>query len=301
MKLSTAINKYLDYCEYERRLSPLTVKSYATDLRDIRKFLEAQEITTTGELELDQFRDWLWKQKSRGLSAATLARKTVAIRSFTGWLTQQDIVKQNPAGRLRTPKKQHSLPRTLNAEQLIAELDRYRERAVGEAPEPYRDHAILELLYATGLRVSELTGLTLDRTDLGSRQLRVIGKGNKERIIPFGAPAAEALQRYLTVARPQLESEFSRGAVFLGSRGKAITTRAVYETVHRFLEAFPGSGPAGPHVLRHSAATHLLDHGADLRAVQEFLGHSNLGTTQIYTHVSMERLKESYKIAHPRA
>lgn len=301
MKLSIAINRYLDYCAFERRLSELTVKSYGADLASLQDFLAKQEIFTTAALELDQFRDWLWQEKGRGLATVTLGRKTVSVRNFTAWLAAENIVKRDPGVRLRTPKKEHSLPRIISAMQLGEALDVMRMQVDIESPEAYRDYAIVELLYATGIRVSELVGLTLAQTDLNNRQIRVIGKGNKERIVPVGQVAAEALQNYLTRGRPDLEQAFSQDMVFLASGGKAINPRIVYKIVNRFLAQFDGAGPAGPHVLRHSVATHLLDNGADLRAVQELLGHSDLGTTQIYTHVSMDRLKASYKTAHPRA
>ncbi|MGB3413572.1 MAG: tyrosine recombinase XerC [Microbacteriaceae bacterium] len=259
------------------------------------------QISLIEQLDLEHFRSWLWKERNLGLSASTIARKTVSIRSFCTWLVENNHLSHDPAARLRSPKRGRNLPRTISEHQLIDLLDEMAEQAVGDSPEPYRDHAIIETLYASGIRVSELVSLTLDQIDFTTLQLRVIGKGNKERIVPFGKPAAEALQKYLTHGRPQLENDASARWVFLGTMGKRIHPRIAYGIVHRFLEPVPGSGPSGPHALRHSAATHLLDHGADLRAVQELLGHSNLGTTQIYTHVSMERLKESYKIAHPRA
>jgi integrase/recombinase XerC len=165
-----------------------------------------------------------------------------------------------------------------------------------------RDHAIIELLYASALRVSELTGLGLGDVDLGRLTVRVLGKGAKERVVPFGVPARTALVRYLNGARQELTADTAAASpVFVGSRGARITSRAVYELVSGLLATVPGSGPSGPHTLRHTAATHLLDGGADLRAVQELLGHASLGTTQLYTHVTSERLKEAYRLAHPRS
>ncbi|MEY9953851.1 site-specific recombinase XerD [Leifsonia sp. EB34] len=180
-------------------------------------------------------------------------------------------------------------------------LDALAARAEGGEPASIRDVAVIEMLYAAGIRVSELTGLDVDDVDLERLTLRVVGKGNKERVVPFGVPALRAIRRYLEVARPALAAERSGPALLLGARGGRLGTRAVYQLVASLLADLPGGGPAGPHTLRHTAATHLLDGGADLRAVQEILGHASLGTTQIYTHVSTERLKETYRIAHPRA
>ena len=174
-------------------------------------------------------------------------------------------------------------------------------RADDGEPGALRDLTVIELLYATGVRVSELTGLDVDDVDLDRLTVRVLGKGAKERVVPFGVPARTIVRRYLADARPRLAVDRSGPALLLGTRGGRLGSRAVYELVAGLLEEMPGAGPAGPHALRHTAATHLLDGGADLRAVQEILGHASLGTTQIYTHVSTERLKESYRIAHPRA
>ncbi len=175
------------------------------------------------------------------------------------------------------------------------------ERAEDGDPAALRDVVVIELLYAAGIRVSELTGLDVDDVDLDRLTLRVVGKGSKDRVVPFGVPALRAVRRYLATARPGLATERSGPALLLGARGGRLGTRAVYQLVASLLVDLPGGGPAGPHTLRHTAATHLLDGGADLRAVQEILGHASLGTTQIYTHVSTERLKETYRIAHPRA
>ena len=179
-------------------------------------------------------------------------------------------------------------------------LARLTARAASDAPEAIRELAVIELLYASALRVSELTGLDVASVDLGRLTVRVTGKGSKERVVPFGVPAKQAIERYLAVARPELIRD-PTDALFLSGRGARLGTRAVYTCVSTLLSAIPGSGPSGPHALRHTAATHLLDGGADLRAVQELLGHASLGTTQIYTHVSAERLKASYRSAHPRA
>jgi len=205
------------------------------------------------------------------------------------------------AARLRAPKADKTLPRVITREQMDGMLARLAERADDGDPASLRDVALIELLYAAGIRVSELTGLDVDDVDLDRLTVRVTGKGSKERVVPFGVPALRAIRRWVASGRPRLATAASGPALFLGARGGRIGGRAVYRLVAALLADIPGGGPSGPHALRHTAATHLLDGGADLRAVQEILGHASLGTTQIYTHVSSERLKEAYRIAHPRA
>lgn len=207
----------------------------------------------------------------------------------------------DPAARLRSPKADKTLPRVITREQIDGILARLAERAEDGDPGALRDVAVIELLYAAGIRVSELTGLDVDDVDLDRLTVRVVGKGSKERVVPFGVPALRALRAWLAGGRPRLAAVASGPALFLGARGARLGSRAVYQLVAGLLADVPGGGPSGPHALRHTAATHLLDGGADLRAVQELLGHASLGTTQIYTHVSTERLKEAYRIAHPRA
>ena len=208
----------------------------------------------------------------------------------------------DPGARLKAPRAQRTLPRVVGAAAVDDALARLAARAAGDDPVAVRDVAIAELLYASALRVSELVGLDVGDIDRRRRTVRVTGKGSKERVVPYGAPAAHAIDRYLESARSlMLEGRPATSAVFVGARGARMGARSVYRLVASILEDIPGTGPSGPHAFRHTAATHLLDGGADLRAVQEFLGHASLGTTQIYTHVSAERLKESYRMAHPRA
>ncbi len=206
------------------------------------------------------------------------------------------------AARLKAPRPEQHLPRVLTRGQMSGIFEGLAARSEGGDPFAIRNEAIIELLYATAMRVSELTGLKLGDLDRLRLTARVLGKGGKERVVPFGVPAAHALDRYLAHARQSLRGERpDPGILFLNSRGAAMNTRSVYELVAGLLRELPGSGPSGPHAFRHTAATHLLDGGADLRAVQEILGHASLSTTQIYTHVSAERLKQSYAAAHPRA
>ncbi|MCU1438082.1 MAG: tyrosine recombinase XerC [Naasia sp.] len=300
MEIAAAAEAFAAHLRIERGLSEHTVRGYAADLADLEGFARRRGLPDVGSLALDLLRDWLWQSSERGLARASLARRTSSIRAFCGWLARQGELPIDPSLRLRAPKAHSTLPRVLTAggvEQLIGELE---ERAADGAPGPLRDLVILELLYASALRVSELCGLDVDDVDRERLTVRVTGKGDRQRVVPFGVPAARALDRYTAEGRPRLAAT-STPALFLGDRGGRLGSRSVYRLVARLLEGIPGSGPSGPHTLRHTAATHLLDGGADLRAVQEMLGHASLGTTQIYTHVSTERLKRAYEQAHPRA
>jgi len=301
MQLRAAVEQYLAALTHERGYSQHTVRAYRTDLADLVGFAEALGETDASSLDLETLRDWVWRGSQAGLAASTLGRRVSSARSFTSWITSQGITSVDPGLRLRTPRAGRRLPRVLTRTQMDAILDELHEAAGEGDPAALRDVAIIELLYASAVRVSELVGLDVDDVDGAARTLRVLGKGAKERIVPYGGPAARALDDYLERARPVLAGEASGAALLLGARGKRLGTRAVYELVARELSELPGSGPAGPHALRHTAATHLLDGGADLRIVQELLGHASLATTQLYTHVSTERLRESYRLAHPRA
>ncbi|MFC0678596.1 tyrosine recombinase XerC [Lysobacter korlensis] len=300
MDVQRVADAYLRHLARERGFSPNTVRSYRSDLTQLVAFAEDRGVTRVEELDLELLRDWLWVSAQQELSRATLARRAAAARGLTAWLARNDEVPVDPGARLRAPKPDRHLPRVLTRTQMDRMLDGLQARAATEDPNALRDLAVIELLYASALRVSEVTGLDVPDVDLGRLTVRVTGKGSKQRTVPFGVPAARALRRYFEQARPKLLAEPTL-AMFLGPRGGRLGSRAVYSLVSALLEETPGSGPAGPHALRHTAATHLLDGGADLRAVQEMLGHASLGTTQIYTHVSRERLTEAYKTAHPRA
>jgi integrase/recombinase XerC len=214
---------------------------------------------------------------------------------------REELIETDPALRLRAPKAEKSLPGVLQSQQLGRLLGSLEEAAADGSPVPVRNRAMVELLYATGLRVGELAALDVDDLNPDRRTLRVVGKGNKERTVPYGVPAALAVDDWLRRGRPLLAVGHSGPALFLGSRGNRVDQRQVRTVVKEIFEALGDTSATGPHALRHSAATHLLDGGADLRAVQEILGHSSLATTQIYTHVSVERLRSSYQQAHPRA
>lgn len=300
MDLEQAVRGFLAQLGVERGLSPNTVRSYGADLASLDAYARERGTTAVRELDLELLRDWLWQASQDGLAKSTLARRTAAARSFTDWARRTGILDTDVATRLRAPKSESHLPRVLTRQQVDEILDALTSLAAGGDPVALRNVAIIELLYASALRVSELTGLDLDRVDLDRLTVRVMGKGSRERVVPFGAPAGRAISRYLDVGRPRLQTD-PTPAVFLGARGRRIGARTVYQLVAEVLSEIPGTGPSGPHAFRHTAATHLLDGGADLRAVQEILGHASLGTTQIYTHVSAERLKESYRTAHPRA
>ena len=300
--LTGLVDAFSVHLTAERGFSDNTVRSYRSDLAQLVVFAESRGATGPDDLDLELLRDWLWHGSQAGLAKSTLARRAAAARSLATWLAKTHAASGNAAARLKAPKSDHHLPRVLTRDQMTEILGRVIERAETGDPIALRDHAMIELLYASALRVSELTGLGMGDLDLGRLTVRVLGKGSKERVVPFGIPARVALTDYLERARPELTDELGSGSpVFVGARGKRITSRAVYDLVSRLLATFPGSGPSGPHTLRHTAATHLLDGGADLRAVQEMLGHASLGTTQLYTHVSTERLKESYRLAHPRS
>lgn len=295
------ISAFSTSLERERGSAAHTVRAYSADLRDLAAHAARHGITTSAGLDLEVLRDWLWRGSQARLAPATLARRSAAVRGFGAWLVRTGRVGADPAVRLKAPRAGSHLPRVLAREQMSAILAGLAVRAAEDDPGALRDLAAIELLYASALRVSELTGLDLGDVDASRLTVRVTGKGDRERVVPFGVPAAEALDAYLVRGRPGLRTPRTGTALFLGARGGRLGTRAVYGLVASVLADIPGSGPQGPHALRHTAATHLLDGGADLRTVQEMLGHASLGTTQIYTHVSVERLRRSYEGAHPRA
>lgn len=305
MDLRASIDGYCRHLDLDRGFSAQTVRSYRADLMGLAEFAESTGVVETSGIDLELLRGWLWRDSNAGLAKATLARRSAAVRGYTKWLAQTGVAPADSGHRLKAPRPDRHLPRVLTRTQIDGVLDDLAAEAATGDPVAVRDLAIVELLYASALRVSEVVGARLADLDRERMTLRVLGKGGKERVVPFGVPARRALDAYLDAARPALlaasKTGGDPGTVFLGTRGRALATRTVYNLVARLLSDLPGSGPAGPHALRHTAATHLLDGGADLRAVQELLGHASLATTQIYTHVSAERLKESYQLAHPRA
>jgi len=313
MELRSAIEAFARHLTVDRGFSAHTVRAYRSDLSDLADFVEeralaapdAADAVDVRELDLETLRDWLWQGSNAGLAKSSLSRHAAAVRGFTRWLVTTGEVAADAAARLKAPRPEQHLPRVLTRGQMAAIFEGLAARSESGDPVALRDQAIVELLYASAMRVSELTGLRVGDIDRTRLTARVLGKGGKERIVPFGVPAARALDGYLNDGRPALRANVAPasdpGFLFVNSRGAALNTRSVYELVAGLLHELPGSGPSGPYAFRHTAATHLLDGGADLRAVQEILGHASLSTTQIYTHVSAERLKQSYASAHPRA
>jgi len=289
----------------ERGLSPHTVRAYLGDVAGLLEHACADGLDDLAALDIGLIRAWLAAQHASGVARATLARRTAAARAFTAFARSRGWLDNDPGPLLGTPKAARHLPNVLGREQMAAVL---ADEPVPESAAPphaaalaWRDTAIMELLYASGIRVSELCGLDVDDVDGGRRTVRVLGKGSRERVVPIGLPAAAAVRRWQDGGRPLLATERSGPALFLGARGRRLDPRTARRVVHARIAA-AGSGPdAGPHDLRHTAATHLLEGGADLRSVQEILGHVSLASTQIYTHVSVERLLSAYRQAHPRA
>lgn len=357
MQITAAIAAFLQTIEHEYGYSSQTVRAYRNDLEAFSCFALAAGRKTVIEIDLELLRDWLWQKQNVGaasgiqnkssaqtaqreqsvpVKSSTIARNIATLKSFGKWLENQDLVAANPASRLKIPKKPQKLPRIVSEAQLDSVLKAAADRALSGDVIAIRDYAILELLYATGMRVGELCGVRIQDINVAAQQLKVLGKGGKERIVVYGAPAAAALKSYLVSARPTLlaravakkpagddvavETDIETDSVshaikgisgvvsadtenrlFLGARGGKLNQSVVYNLVAHYLRGQRSAISAGAHALRHSAATHLLDGGAEIRVVQEMLGHSSLESTQVYTHVSTERLATAFKQAHPRA
>ncbi|MCR1782480.1 tyrosine recombinase XerC [Nocardioides carbamazepini] len=285
----------------ERDLAPHSVRAYLGDIAGLVEHADRLGLVDVTELDLRSLRSWLAKQQSLGLSRTTLARRATAARVFTAWLARTGRIPNDVGSALGSPRPHHPLPEVLRVDEATRLIGAATELADDGSAVGLRDVAMLELLYATGMRVGELCGLDVDDLDRDRNVVRVFGKGRKERTVPFGQPAAAALDRWLAQGRGELARQGSGPALFLGARGGRIDQRAVRTLVHRRLADVPGAPDLGPHGLRHTAATHLLEGGADLRSVQELLGHASLATTQRYTHVTTDRLRRAYQQAHPRA
>jgi integrase/recombinase XerC len=285
----------------ERARSVHTQRAYLGDLRSLLGFARRHGVTDLAAIDLGLLRSWLASLTSAGRSRATVARRAAAARAFLAWAAHTGRIPTDPSIRLLAPRRLATLPAVLKSDEAAALLDEAARTDLVGHPIGLRDRVAVELLYATGARVGELVGLDVDDVDLERRTVRLFGKGGKERIVPFGVPAAEAVEAWLSTGRPALAGPASGPALLLGQRGRRADQRQIRATVHRLVAALPDVRDLGPHGLRHSAATHLLEGGADLRSVQELLGHATLATTQIYTHVSVERLKVTYDQAHPRA
>ena len=294
------ITQYEEHLALVRNLSDNSIRGYVTDLESFLKHMEKLGIVEFGQLEIEHIRSWLANLQSTGVARSTLTRRIVSIRAFTNWATANGWLTSDLGAGLAIPKPHRVLPEVLNVDEAATVMKALEVRAT-EEPSALnrRDLAIVEVLYGSGIRVSELCSLNLGDVDRSRNTLNVIGKGNKQRVVPLGLPAMRTIESYLSNARAEFVNQQSADALFLGSRGKRIDQRTVREVVYEAMKAVGAS--MGPHGLRHSAATHLLEGGADLRTVQEILGHASLSTTQIYTHVSPERLHSAYKQAHPRA
>jgi integrase/recombinase XerC len=293
---------YLRHLRGQRNMADHTVRAYRTDLLNLFTHLDRLGIDSMDKVDLRALRSWLAKQHTVGHARTTLQRRAAAARVFFAWAHETGQVTTDPAANLRSPKTTRVLPPTLEratAAQMLDEAVTTARETGG--PAAARDVAILEVLYSTGIRVSELCSLDVNDLDRERRVIRVFGKGSKERTVPLGAPAIRAVDAWLANARSQLMTDQSGQAMFIGDRGKRIDPRVVRRIVHRSLKMTEGAPDLGPHGLRHAMATHLLEGGADLRSVQEILGHASLATTQIYTHVTNERLRAAFEQAHPRA
>lgn len=302
------IEQFLEHLRYERNVSAHTLRNYASDLEQFLDFLAPLDQASgkrntpdISEIEHLTIREWLASLHAAQKTKASIARKLAALRTFFQFLVREGVVELNPAKLVSTPRLEKKLPKHLSIEEAI----RFIESPDEETDLGKRDRAMLELMYATGVRVAELTTLNLADVDFGNQLIRVTGKRRKQRIVPFGDPAGVAIRNYLTVRDKFLLnapiSKRNEEALFLNYQGTRITTRSVGRMVDKYIRLCAGMHNISPHALRHSFATHLLDSGADLRDIQELLGHARLSTTQVYTHVSMEKLIEVYDKAHPKA
>jgi integrase/recombinase XerC len=294
------IAQYEEHLAMVRNLSDNSIRGYVGDLESFLAHMEKLNVPEFKDLTIEHIRSWLANLQTTGVARSTLTRRIVSIRAFTNWAATNGWLSSDLGANLAIPKAHRTLPEILNVDE-AAQVIKALEVKAGEEVNAInlRDLAMLEVLYASGIRVSELCGLNLGDIDQSRNTLSVIGKGDRQRVVPLGIPAVKALQNYLSNGRGEFLNNKSADAVFLGSRGKRIDQRTVREVVYEAMKAVGAT--MGPHGLRHSAATHLLEGGADLRTVQEILGHASLATTQIYTHVSPERLQSAYKQAHPRA
>ncbi|HEY2222983.1 tyrosine-type recombinase/integrase [Actinomycetospora sp.] len=321
--LARAVEDFAEHLRLERGLSEHTVRGYTGDVTAALRHLASRPTArrsadtdgrdvTLADLDLAALRSWLAAggvegPASRGAAGrrparrTTVARRAAAARAFTAWAARTGRAATDPGARLASPRAHRRLPAVLRADQAAAALDNAAAGAAEHHPVALRDHLLLELLYATGIRVSELCGLDVDDVDDGRRTLRVLGKGAKERTVVYGGPAAAALDAWRADGRPHLAVAGSPPALLLGARGGRLDPRIARTVVHDAAQSVPGAPDIAPHGLRHSAATHLLEGGADLRSVQELLGHASPATTQLYTHVTADRLRAVHDSAHPRA
>jgi integrase/recombinase XerC len=304
-ELGAVVDAYERHLRLEVNRSPHTVRAYLGDVTAFLDHLAKLGGTNLDDVDLPMLRGWLAILRDRGAARTSLARRAAALRTFTAWAHRSQHAEIDAGALLASPRALRTLPPVLDAREAATAMTVPTEATSADddtaSAVAVRDRLVLELLYATGIRVSELTGLDVDDLDRSRRVARVLGKGNKERTVPYGVAAERALAPWLDRARGVLVTADSGPALLLGMRGRRIDPRTVRTVVHRAVSAVDGAPDIGPHGLRHSAATHLLDGGADLRSVQELLGHASLATTQLYTHISVERLRQTYAKAHPRA
>ncbi len=301
------LTEFATYLTIRRGRSPHTARAYVSDVADLLAFARRHGADTLAGIDIGKLRAWLAAQSHRGLARTTLARRGASARAFFAWAVDRGLLDVDPASRLASPRTGRTLPTVLGVNAAARLLDVARDAAnptgpdaSGARPARLREWAAAELLYGAAIRVAELVGLDVDDVDLGERTVRVLGKGDKERVVPFGRPAARAVERWLAAGRPLLVGPTTGAALLVGDRGGRWGQRQAREAVHR-LAIRAGVPDVAPHDLRHSAATHLLAGGSDLRSVQEILGHASLATTQRYTHVTAERLRASFEQAFPRA
>lgn len=306
IKIQEALNSYWSYLEAERGLSPYTVRNYTSDLIGNRargtekgffQFLQMKHINSLDEVDKPVIRDFISWLMAQGVVKSSIARKLSAVRSFYRYLVREEKVSRNPLEKASSPKLDRRLPSFLTVEETV----RLLEAPDLSTPQGMRDRALLELLYAAGLRVSELENLNLEQLNLETDEIRVWGKGSKERMVLIGAPAAQALQNYLADSRPAFLGKKKMDAVFLNQYGGRLPARRIQKIMDKYARKAGIGKRVYPHILRHTFATHLLDGGADLRVVQELLGHAQLATTQVYTHVSQSQARKVYQSAHPMA
>ncbi|WP_062072880.1 tyrosine recombinase XerC [Demequina sediminicola] len=300
---STALARFDRYLRHQRGLSENTVRAYHGDVAHLVAFVagpDGDADTVLPKVTLTDLRAWLADMSTSGLSRTTMARRGAAARTFYAWAVKVGIAQANPAARLASARPARTLPVVVSEADVVSMLELARTRCDDGDLLHLRDWAVAELLYATGMRVGELAGANIGDLDFDERLIRVRGKGNKERMVPFGVPAATAVKSWLENGRPALVAPHTDDALMLGRRGKRADQRQLRDAIHHLCREAEIPDVA-PHALRHSIATHLLTEGTDLRSVQEVLGHSSLNTTQRYTHVSTKRLRAAYALAHPRA
>ncbi|MFG3641998.1 tyrosine recombinase XerC [Micromonospora sp. NPDC047762] len=310
--LRDAVDDFAEHLSRVRNRSAHTVRAYVTDLVSLLDHAVRMGCVDLAELDLSVLRSWLARQRTTGAARTSLARRAASARAFSAWAHRAGLLPADVGAALASPRAHRDLPSVLRADQAAALVEAPSRQAPPPNPPaesgpsqaveavPLRDRVLLELLYATGVRVSEACGLDVGDVDHGRRVIRVFGKGGRERSVPYGVPAQRALDDWLRRGRPVMVGARSGDALLLGARGGRLNPTTARQVVGAYAET-AGLPPTSPHDLRHSAATHLLEGGADLRAVQELLGHSSLASTQIYTHVSVERLRTAYRQAHPRA